>query len=555
MIYLISVSNKLITMKKLISILSAVVLVNAQAQTPCCYTDSYSSATGWTINGTNLIIGPSAFTFSATPDQAYNYATHSLNCTLSDSMWKGDIDFIYTSRGSGGVGETILGVQAGTQDTYNTGGTFATSNQNAIGLIINCPINGAQATDSIFGISKLGTTYGATSKGIHVNLNTQYYLRLERVSHTLGRINVFTNAARTIHATGSPQIFNINPSITGLSYIEHGSIPQGYNTRNITATLDNLNICDTIISTTQSTCCLTDTYTNSNGWTTNGTAYTFGPNTFNFNATPDQAYNYATNQLPCTLSDTAWKGDIDFIYTGRGSGGVGETILGVQAGTQDTYNTGGAFATSNQNAIGLIINCPINGAQATDSIFGISKLGTTYGATSKGIHVNLNTQYYLRLERLSAAVARINVFNDAARTIQAAGSPQIFSVSPSIVGLYVIEHGSIPQGYNTRNITAALDNLNICNTSNPALGMANAKKLTADNVNIYPNPNNGTFTIETNTNEKQIVQIFDITGKIVVSQNINGKTNFDASNFENGIYFIQVQTNNSNYTQKIIVQH
>ncbi|HXD93896.1 MAG TPA: T9SS type A sorting domain-containing protein, partial [Bacteroidia bacterium] len=74
-------------------------------------------------------------------------------------------------------------------------------------------------------------------------------------------------------------------------------------------------------------------------------------------------------------------------------------------------------------------------------------------------------------------------------------------------------------------------------------------------VNIYPNPTNGNFIIETNTTEKQTIEIFDVAGKMVLNQSINGKTNIEASNLDNGMYFIQVKTNDNIYTQKIIVQH
>jgi hypothetical protein len=75
------------------------------------------------------------------------------------------------------------------------------------------------------------------------------------------------------------------------------------------------------------------------------------------------------------------------------------------------------------------------------------------------------------------------------------------------------------------------------------------------NLSIYPNPNNGNFIIETNLIEKQTLQIFDVTGKMVLSQTINGKTNIDMSSLDNGIYFIQLKTKENISTQKIIVQH
>jgi|GEM_PF-3124465 hypothetical protein len=92
------------------------------------------------------------------------------------------------------------------------------------------------------------------------------------------------------------------------------------------------------------------------------------------------------------------------------------------------------------------------------------------------------------------------------------------------------------------------------NILNPATTSIN--QLSNNNaINIYPNPAQNNFTIETSSNEKQTVSVFDITGKLVLSQTINGKTNIDISNFTNGVYFIQVQTNTNVITKKIIVQH
>ena len=74
-------------------------------------------------------------------------------------------------------------------------------------------------------------------------------------------------------------------------------------------------------------------------------------------------------------------------------------------------------------------------------------------------------------------------------------------------------------------------------------------------ANIYPNPSNGNFVIETNQTEKQTLQIMDVTGKLVLQQIINGKSTIDASSLDNGIYFVQINTSESFYIKKIIVQH
>ena len=61
-------------------------------------------------------------------------------------------------------------------------------------------------------------------------------------------------------------------------------------------------------------------------------------------------------------------------------------------------------------------------------------------------------------------------------------------------------------------------------------------------VSIYPNPNNGSFIIETSgqATTKQTVQIYDVSGRLVFSQNINGTTTIDASSLNEGVYTISI---------------
>ncbi|HTA61617.1 MAG TPA: T9SS type A sorting domain-containing protein, partial [Bacteroidia bacterium] len=77
----------------------------------------------------------------------------------------------------------------------------------------------------------------------------------------------------------------------------------------------------------------------------------------------------------------------------------------------------------------------------------------------------------------------------------------------------------------------------------------------SNQVSIYPNPSNGSFVIETTSTDKQTLQIVDVAGKLVLQQTINGKANIDASSLDNGIYFVQINSSESLYSKKIIVQH
>ncbi|MFN5459681.1 MAG: T9SS type A sorting domain-containing protein, partial [Bacteroidota bacterium] len=64
-----------------------------------------------------------------------------------------------------------------------------------------------------------------------------------------------------------------------------------------------------------------------------------------------------------------------------------------------------------------------------------------------------------------------------------------------------------------------------------------------DNYNIYPNPNNGQFFIESAiSGVKSKIEIFDAQGKIVLTEEINSSNRnmIDASTLNNGIYLLRI---------------
>ena len=72
-------------------------------------------------------------------------------------------------------------------------------------------------------------------------------------------------------------------------------------------------------------------------------------------------------------------------------------------------------------------------------------------------------------------------------------------------------------------------------------------------ISIYPNPSNGTFTIQNNELQIKNIQIIDITGKVIHNQQfVVPSSQFSIK--EKGIYFIKLQTENKILTQKIIIQ-
>lgn len=77
---------------------------------------------------------------------------------------------------------------------------------------------------------------------------------------------------------------------------------------------------------------------------------------------------------------------------------------------------------------------------------------------------------------------------------------------------------------------------------------------TENMITLYPNPTNGVFTIETNTNEKQKIWIFDMTGNAVISLTMeNGKTSVNAEHLAAGIYTICINVKGTVINKKLMI--
>ena len=72
-------------------------------------------------------------------------------------------------------------------------------------------------------------------------------------------------------------------------------------------------------------------------------------------------------------------------------------------------------------------------------------------------------------------------------------------------------------------------------------------------ADVNPNPSAGIFTIETNIVEKQMVFIFDVNGKLVFNQFINGKASIDARSLNAGVYSLNITSNHGAITKKLVI--
>ncbi len=96
-----------------------------------------------------------------------------------------------------------------------------------------------------------------------------------------------------------------------------------------------------------------------------------------------------------------------------------------------------------------------------------------------------------------------------------------------------------------------IDDINIIDN---VTGIQNIEK-TMD-INIYPNPNNGSFMIEINNEtEKMFCNLYDVNGKIVLTQAVKGTTTIDGSSLAEGIYNLSITSNNCLINKRIVIFH
>jgi len=73
--------------------------------------------------------------------------------------------------------------------------------------------------------------------------------------------------------------------------------------------------------------------------------------------------------------------------------------------------------------------------------------------------------------------------------------------------------------------------------------------------NTFPNPTNGIFTIELESNAKYDITVNNVLGQTVVSTTTNGmNTSIDLSSFDKGVYTVELRNNDATYTEKVIVE-
>ena len=185
-----------------------------------------------TTNG--YVLAYKVMNYSNDPKRvAYDLQTND-SFTLSDSKWYCDFEVYWLSTG----GDDNLGTGQGIG--------FSAGNNQMSDISTDCIVLDMGGTDTQANIA-LQTQNGETeypTSSINIPFNTTMYCRMERLSTTEVRWSIFTDSARTTHATGSPQTKTDAgiANVTGLSWCVLANRAIGSGGRESTYRIDNVKI-------------------------------------------------------------------------------------------------------------------------------------------------------------------------------------------------------------------------------------------------------------------------------------------------------------------------
>src|SRR5690606_5973127 len=250
-----------------------------------------------------------------------------------------------------------------------------------------------------------------------------------------------------------------------------------------------------------------------------------------------------------------WSVQISVNSTGRLSAGIespGIYITGTTVLTPNTWYQA-TFVFENNNSIRLYLNDTLEASNTIGNV--------TLRNSDNRLRIgtgNIASEYF------NGDIDDVRVWNAALSQtdIQDAMNCELDGSQNNVVAYYKFNQGF--DAANNAAITTATDSSGNGNngtltnfaltgiTSNWQSGSAittgNTCSLVLSNsnfetnkLNIYPNPSNGIFTI--NSEEVLDIKVYDLIGKLIYSNKVNSGINqIDISNYSNGIYLLQYST-------------
>jgi PKD repeat protein len=516
-------------MKKLVTILSvaACMQVNAQVCTRTIFADNFSTPTNWTAVGAGAVnVSNGTCNLDSVYDGVYNKIYQNIGSTLSNTYFKAQCKYtILSPNPSGsGVGAIIMGLTAGTQDfiTTDSSTAYTETSQDAIGVVINSdsPYDNNTSDWYFLTEAKKGNvrTYNQATE-IHLNPSiSTYYIQIERLSRGVTRLSIFSDSAYTTHIAGSPTTFVIDSTITGLNTVQHGTSTPGWYARFNNATIDNDLICDD--GNVVSTCNAAFTYTLATGGQANFTNNSVGTH---------NTWSFGDGTSSNTLNPT-------HTYANNG-------VYTVQEAVTDSLNHVLCLSTQTISITNAACNAAAPNTNYTLAADSIPHWWNLYINYSSSV---VNAIWHWGDGTSSTGLYAVHaydsagVYNICITVFNACGDSATYCQNDSIYRLSY-----------TNSTNSLMTHVNVL-SANSTSGIATPNTQHAT-IKIYPNPSNGNFVVETNDVTNQTLNVFDINGKQVLSQTINGTTNIDAGNLNAGVYNLSIASSTGVVNKRIVI--
>lgn len=293
-----------------------------------------------------------------------------------------------------------------------------------------------------------------------------------------------------------------------------------------------------------------------NGFTSNAQSPSVNmPGTYNVTVTnPGSCSGTATASKLVTQqsSPTANAGNDVTIQQGN------STTLTATGGTSYTWNNGATSASTTvsptQTTTYTVTVTDANGCTATDNVTVFVQSGGCNNIyTLDAQSVNISAQ---------GGTVSVNLTTDAGCSWNVNAGGCIGWVSPNNpngTGSANISFNVQPNTLTSqRTCFASIQGnlFNIIQEAAPTTGLTEISDI--KNISLFPNPNNGKFTliIESALHQKLNANLYNAIGQLILSKEVetNSPIEFDVSGNAKGIYFLQIYSEKANHYLKVLVE-
>jgi len=131
--------------------------------------------------------------------------------------------------------------------------------------------------------------------------------------------------------------------------------------------------------------------------------------------------------------------------------------------------------------------------------------------------------------------------------------PGTYTIYPEVLG-----YANIPTVVNLTSTSSSMTNTDfvvhtVSHVSNPVLAIQNLNA-NAQRVEVYPNPSTGIINI--NISQDANAFVTDVLGNKIFSGKVQAGVNeINLSTLSSGVYFISIQSEGINYSNKVVIQH